>query len=103
MCTMRFLTDKSLKSHQLHTHVYCYNERGQVQAPFLAGPSARFSTETSETRTKLSHREKTLRFACPACLYVTYDHVYWEVHIQVLHGRELRYKAGRWFGWRGRR
>ena len=101
---MHFLTDKSLKSHQLHTHVYSYNERGQVQAPFLAGPSAQAQTDySSEPRTKLTRREKTLCFVCPVCLYTTYDHVYWEVHIQVLHGRELRYKAGRWFGWRGRR
>ena len=101
---MRFLTDKSLKSHELHTHVYSYNEKGQVQMPFLTGTNPQLKGEFAcEQKTKLSRKEKTLRFICPACAYSTYDHLYWEVHLQVQHSDQMRRRLGaHWFIWKKR-
>ena len=98
---MKFLTDKALKSHELHTHVCTYNEKGQMTLPFLSAPNGRVCRNEADIKVKLTKSEKLIQFHCPGCRYMTYDHVYWEVHIQVKHGQQLRYRSyQRWYGWK---
>lgn len=104
VCSMKFLKEKALKNHELHTHLCTYNTQGQAVVPFLQGPSGKYYRVDAGDIWESSHlgkKQKGIVFHCPVCQYRTYDNLYWEVHIQMKHGTALRFRpVQRWYEWK---
>lgn len=103
-CAMKFLTQKALRAHELNTHLCTVNAHGETVMPFLQGPNGKYTRVGSADvldEALESEKGRRLVFHCPVCAFASHNNTDWEVHIQVIHGKSLRFRPmQKWYSWK---